>query len=140
MISVMGDDRPASSPSEQELRLLKIVWARGVVTVRTILDQLGDDAPAYTTVQTVLNRMVKKRLLRRTKAGKEHRYAATSTESLMKGSLIKSLIDRVFGGSAPLLIQNLLHTGQVREEELELLARQLENARKGDRGNAKGKE
>ena len=55
--------------TDAELELMQVVWDLGPepVTVRQVVDKLGaaaNKAPAYTTVQTVLNILCRKRALR----------------------------------------------------------------------------
>lgn len=61
-----------------EARLMELAWERESLTVKRALFLLGDDDErAYTTIMTVLNRLVGKGLLRREKVGRGFVYAAT---------------------------------------------------------------
>ena len=54
---------------------MEIAWDKREVTVKTALFFLGDDSPrAYTTIMTILNKLVTKGLLARHKLGRSFSY------------------------------------------------------------------
>ncbi len=60
-----------------EAKLMDLAWDRPSLTVKSAIIRLGrDKALAYTTVMTVLNRLVEKRLLTRTREGRNFVYRA----------------------------------------------------------------
>ena len=67
---------------ELEAAIMRLMWQRGSATVREILDRLHDDGRplAYTTVMTVMGRLVGKGLLARELSGKTHVYRVAQTE------------------------------------------------------------
>jgi predicted transcriptional regulator len=61
-----------------EAKLMDLAWANGHLTVKKALFFLGrEDRRAYTTVMTVLNRLVDKGLLGRRKEGRLFAYEPT---------------------------------------------------------------
>lgn len=87
---------------ELELAIMRIVWTRDTVTVRDVRDALAHTRPlAYTTVMTVMGRLVEKGLLATTKQGKTYQYQAIQTPDAFKaqavGRLVQALL-RDFGG------------------------------------------
>ena len=63
-----------------EHRVMDVVWkSDGSVTVRRVVDALPDPALAYTTVMTVMQRLVEKGLLIRDGEGQSYRYRARYT-------------------------------------------------------------
>ncbi len=87
-----------------EARLMELAWTKPSLTVKSALFHLGPDTtPAYTTVMTVLNRLVEKGLLLRTRDGRNFVYrAAIDRESFITGRIrqvlncIKSNFPRTF--------------------------------------------
>lgn len=64
-----------------ESRVMAVVWsADGAVPVRDVLTRLAEPAPAYTTVMTIMGRLVDKGLLKRRPLGKAYLYEARLTE------------------------------------------------------------
>jgi predicted transcriptional regulator len=61
-----------------------VVWARAApLSVRQVLDDLNSRRPepfAYTTVMTVMNRLVAKGILRRSGAARRYQYEATASD------------------------------------------------------------
>jgi predicted transcriptional regulator len=88
-----------------EERVLELLWhSRGERSVRDVRDALGGNL-AYTTVMTTLDRLFKKGLLERRRAGRAYRYAPrTSREALAAGRLRRWLARLLPGAPArPLL-------------------------------------
>lgn len=66
-------------PTEE--RLMQLVWKHGEITVRQALHEMSSDRnPAYTTIQTVLERLIGKDLMQRRKLGRVYAYRATMSE------------------------------------------------------------
>ena len=87
---------------ELELEVMRVVWERGIVTVRHVLDTLTETRPlAYTTIMTVMTRLADKGLLAVDKQSKSYRYRAVQTregfEAQAVGRVVQSLIND-FGG------------------------------------------
>lgn len=63
-------------------RAMRVIWERGRCTVEDVRQALpARERSAYTTVQTVLNRLVDRGLLDREKVGKAFCYSAKLSES-----------------------------------------------------------
>jgi predicted transcriptional regulator len=67
---------------ELEAAIMRIMWARETATVRDVLEALNRDSHslAYTTVMTVMIRLVTKEILSRELTGKTHRYRVAMSE------------------------------------------------------------
>ena len=95
---------PELPPLEQEC--MKVLWSRGQGTVHDVRAELFPRRPlAYTTVETLLQRLTQKGVLTREKRGRRHLYR-----------FCERAIDRVvrdfFGGSRD---QLRLHLGRMPE-------------------------
>jgi predicted transcriptional regulator len=89
---------------------------------------------AYTTVQTIMNTLERKGLLRREKIGLVNFYTPTSSrEDLVKAEM-SSLVSRVFDGSVPALANSLLSLEGVTLEEVREIKALLDNKEKELRG------
>jgi predicted transcriptional regulator len=77
-----------------ELRVLGSLWSRtGESSVR---DLLGDfPGVAYTTLMTTLDRLFKKGVLNRTRAGRGFRYAPVASREELETSLAAEAVDAV---------------------------------------------
>lgn len=71
-----------------ERRVMDVLWSSPGhgVTVRQVATELPDHA--YTTVLTVLDRLRRKQLVRRTKDGRAHRYAPVASREAYAAELM----------------------------------------------------
>jgi BlaI family transcriptional regulator, penicillinase repressor len=99
-------------PTPAELEFLKILWDRdGPSTVRDVLEVVNRDAGshrAYTSVMSLLNVMTDKGLLRRAPQGRAFLYEPVSPREQTLRSLLGETLERVYNGSASLLVAHLL--------------------------------
>jgi predicted transcriptional regulator len=92
-----------------ERDVMSICWQRAEVSVREVCTLL--DAPiAYTTVMTTMDRLFKKGLLSRKKAGRAFVYTPTATHDEIRGAVATELVNSLFhrDGSEPLPILSSL--------------------------------
>jgi predicted transcriptional regulator len=109
-----------SQPSNLEMQVLSILWAKGPMGARQVLEELPDKKErAYTTVLSVMQVMEKKGLLRHETEGNRHIYSPTVKKSEVLGSFLKGLVSNLFGGSAANAMQHLLQTTPVSGEEIQ---------------------
>ena len=114
--------RPSRHPTELELEILKISWRQGPATVRQVRDQLNKLRPlAYTSVMTVMNIMVKKGYLQRSKQGVSYVYRSRISRQTSTRRMLSDLVDRVFDGSASAVMLNLLETADIDQSDLQEL-------------------
>ena len=79
---------------------MKSLWRRRAASVKDVRSDLRPDRDlAYTTVMTVMDRMFKKGLLRRTKKSRAHVYEPVPTEAQARADAVAGLLDSFFGGS-----------------------------------------
>lgn len=64
-----------------EAELMEIAWERSEVTVKRARQLLRDSTSAYTTISTVLNRLVEKGLLTKSRDRNRSLYAPTQPRS-----------------------------------------------------------
>ena len=123
--------RPRSqNPTPGELEVLQIIWKQGPCTVRQVLDELQKTRPrAYTSVMSLLNVMVNKRLLRRKPQGKAFLYSAAVQEQPTLRRRAGDLVQRVFRGSPGLLVAHALEQTDPSPQELEEMRRLIDDYR-----------
>ena len=126
--------KPKLTPAEWEI--MQAVWTFDeAVSVRDVLEHLYPEGEkAYTTVQTVMNHLVKKNLLVRNKVGLVGFYAPTNTLEEATRQETSSLVSRIFGGSIPAVANSLMSLDDVDLDdlaEIKKLIRQREAELKG---------
>lgn len=95
---------------ERELDLMQALWRLGKATVsqvQEVLREWGHEV-AYTTIQTMLNRLVTKNYVARDESGRSHLYYALLEEPSAADKAVKRLVERFFGGSAEGLMSRLV--------------------------------
>jgi BlaI family penicillinase repressor len=100
-----------------ELQIMQVLWAAGPSPVSAVQEQLGSDL-AYTTVQTMLNVLLRKKKVRRTQVGRAFTYEAAVTRDRATGAALKDLVSRMFGGSSEAMLMALINTQQITPEQL----------------------
>jgi predicted transcriptional regulator len=105
-------------PTDAELAILRVLWARGPSTVRQVAEHMGREA-GYTTVLKLLQIMTEKRLVARDESARTHIYRAASTQDQTQRQLVADLLDRVFDGSAAKLVLQALASNKASPEELD---------------------
>ncbi len=129
--------RPASKhPTELELEILKVLWRIGSATVRQVRDELASVRDlAYTTVMTVMTIMTGKGYVARVKDGRSFVYRALYHEQKASKNMLQDIVDRVFGGSTTAVMQHLLETSDLDDDELKQI-RLLINRKAREKGEA----
>jgi len=120
---------PSKKKSERltplETEIMNVLWEVSPATVQTVQKRLRREL-AYTTVQTMLNVLVRKKKARRTLKDRAYYYRPAVKRDQVAGSAVKDLIDRLFGGSAESLVMSLVESHQLTPEKLARLQRMLE--------------
>ena len=105
-----------------ELKIMHILWDLRQASVAAVQEKLHPPL-AYTTVQTMLNRLAKKGKITRHLAGRAYLYSPAVTQAKATSHALRDLIDRTFGGSSEQLVLSLLNTRQIDPETLAELTR-----------------
>ena len=108
-----------------ELRIMQVIWSSGPGTVADIQGQLQPPL-AYTTVQTMLNILARKKKLKRELHGRAFLYRAVVTEDRALGHALRDLVERMFGGSSEELVIGLVKSQQLDVYRLAELSRRLQ--------------
>ena len=97
-----------------ELQIMGALWSAGAISIREIQEAFPEKGrPAYTTVQTTVYRMEKKRLVRRVKKiGNAHIFEATVTRHAAQRRFVDELLS-VFGGRMQPVMAHLVESGQL---------------------------
>jgi predicted transcriptional regulator len=111
--------------TDRELDVMAVLWQRGSGTVAEVRDAL-DDELAYTTVLTVLRTLEEKGYVTHTAEGKAHRYAPAVTQHAAGGSALSRVLDKIFDGSAELLLTQLVSDRKLDAGELRRLRKLLD--------------
>jgi BlaI family transcriptional regulator, penicillinase repressor len=91
-----------------ELDCMNTLWPVGQATVREIRDLLAERRPrAYTTIMTIMDRLARKGVVERVKAGRAYVYRARLTAEEARAQAVGQVLENFFGGSREALIAHL---------------------------------
>lgn len=124
---------PLPKPTDGELAILRVLWARGPSTVREVMEALNHLQPeetGYTTVLKLLQIMTEKGLVRRDEAARSHVYEAAQPEEATQQQLVRHLLERAFGGAAHKLVMQALAVQPAGADELAEIRRLLDRMQK----------
>jgi predicted transcriptional regulator len=126
--------RHALTPlGETEMEVLQHVWDLGSATVGSVHERvLASRQVAYTTVMTVMRNLADKGYLSFEKAGNAYVYSAARAPEEVRTSLLQSLTDKVFRGSPLALVQTLVRSESLTEDQLAELRAIIESIEDDD--------
>ena len=102
-----------------ELEMMNVIWRIGPCTVAQVIEQLGPQRDlAYTSVSTIVRILEQKGFVTSEKAGRGHLYSATLAKDSYQAASLKHLVSNVFDGTPTLLVQRLLDSDALTEEDL----------------------
>ena len=120
--------RPASmQPTDGELEILKALWTCGPATLGQVCAILRQQRPvAPTTVATMLQIMLDKRLVKRARGQRGFLWSAKVSQEAAASRLLRKVLDHVFDGSAQRLVVHLLGEGKLSARDLQEIRRLLD--------------
>src|SRR5215470_345622 len=119
-------------PTDAELEILRVLWAKGPSTVRSVHEELNKSKnTGYTTVLKLMQIMSEKKLVRRDEDQRAHVYQAMLPQEVTQGQLVRDLVERAFSGSAAGLVMQALATKPATAEELRQIRQLLDEYERG---------
>lgn len=128
-------ERGDRSLGERELDIMQALWRLGRATVHDVQGHLRTQGAevAYTTIQTMLNRLEAKGLVAREAVGRAHSYRPLTQEPAEVGGAIRRLTERFFQGSVEALAAHLVES-DLDSAQLDRIQALIDERRKeGDR-------
>jgi predicted transcriptional regulator len=102
-----------------ELEMMNVIWRIGPCPVAQVLEQLSPTRElAYTSVSTIVRILEQKGYVTSEKAGRGHLYSAAIAKDDYQAMSLRHLVNNVFEGAPSLLVQRLLDSNALTEEEL----------------------
>ena len=102
-----------------ELQIMETLWDRGACSVREIQEAFpGKERPAYTTVQTTVYRLEKKKAVRISKRiSNANIFEAAISRTQAQSRLIDDLL-KLFGGGPKPVMAHLIDTGKLTLDDI----------------------
>ncbi|HXE63883.1 MAG TPA: BlaI/MecI/CopY family transcriptional regulator [Bryobacteraceae bacterium] len=117
-----------------ELQILEALWEKGACSVREIQEAFPEPGrPAYTTVQTVVYRLERKKALRCVKRiSNANIFEAVISRNDAHRRFVDELLS-VFGGRAKLVMAHLVESGELTLEDIKDAEKALRQSLKKDK-------
>jgi BlaI family penicillinase repressor len=114
--------------TEAEWQIMNALWQKHPATARQIMDRLPAGVQwAYTTIKTMLTRLVEKTAVSEIKQGNTSVYDPLVSQQKARLSAFRSLLDQAFDGAIGPLVHFLAEEKQLSAKEKEELVRILES-------------
>jgi predicted transcriptional regulator len=123
---VMSRDLPDLAKSEWVL--MEALWTRGQATASALqADLRSTQRWAYSTVKTMLDRLVEKGYVKSRRVGNVYEYTPRIRRGAAVTRTIDDLADRVLAGSVSPLIHRLVESRRLKDDEIRELRRMLDD-------------
>jgi len=113
--------------TDAELSILKSFWLDGPATVRELIDRLGTDW-AYTTVQTLVTRLVEKGHVRADRRGVAHVFSATTAREELAHRRVEEVASSLLDGATAPLVLRLVENGKFSADDIKSFRKLLKAA------------
>ena len=119
---------PPPKLSKLEFQIMETLWDKGECSIREIQEAFpARTRPAYTTVQTTVNRMEAKDVVRRLrKVGNFHVFAPAISREAAQRRVIDDMLT-LFGGRSQPVMAHLIEAGKLSLEDVKEAERLLRN-------------
>ncbi len=115
--------------TEAELRLMKLLWARGESAVAELVRALPEEMPlAYTTILTTIRILEQKGYVEHRQEGRAFLYSPCVAEHEASRSEVRHVLKRFFGNSREQLLLSLLGDEEITPDELRRLKQAIAQA------------
>lgn len=121
--------------TESEWQIMTALWKRHPATARELSEHLPEGVDwAYTTIKTLLSRLVVKQVVGERKRGNTSVYRPLVTRSKACRSAFSSMLNQAFDGAVEPLLHFLVHDRKLSRRQRRELLRMLDEADSKKRG------
>ncbi|HTV91216.1 MAG TPA: BlaI/MecI/CopY family transcriptional regulator [Verrucomicrobiae bacterium] len=114
--------------TDAELRIMRVLWARGESTNMDIVGAITDPPLARNTVMTTLGVLERKGYVEHRIDGRTFIYSAVVPEDRAKGTALESVLRRFFDGSAEQLVVKLLDADYISNADRKRIQKLVDEA------------
>ena len=121
--------------TQAEWQIMKVLWKKHPATARQIMTRLPKGVSwAYTTIKTMLSRLVEKNAVSEQKQGNTSLYEPLVSQNKARRTALRSLIDRAFDGGVEPMMHFLVNDRELSAKERRLLMEMLreEDEKRGE--------
>lgn len=107
--------------ADSEWKVMEVVWKEPGITIGRIRSALADSGWSYSTIKTLVLRLVKKNILRAEDSELGKRYYAEVSERESKIHETHNFLDKIFEGSVKRMVSNLVTESSLSDEDVKEL-------------------
>ncbi len=116
--------------NDSEWTVMNALWDHSPASGREVLEQVAEETGwAYSTVKTILARLVDKSALKMSKRANTSLYEPLVSQYQARRSALHSLVDRAFNGTFGSLFQHMVAAERLSKKDREKLEAILDEAR-----------
>ncbi|MDE6547497.1 MAG: BlaI/MecI/CopY family transcriptional regulator, partial [Muribaculaceae bacterium] len=119
--------------TEKEAELMNMLWEKGPLFVRQMVDLYPDPKPHFNTVATTIRILETKGYVGHEVLGNSHRFFAIADKSEFRSKSIGDVIRNFFGNSYKLAISSLIEEEKISVDEVKEILKIIEQ--KNSKGN-----
>ncbi|MBS4197951.1 BlaI/MecI/CopY family transcriptional regulator [Bacillus sp. FJAT-49870] len=109
---------------------MQVLWKSDSLTISKIIHELTQSTDwKPKTIQTLVNRLVNKKVVGYQQEGRKRRYFALVSEEESIQNESKSFLQRIFGGALQPMLVHLVKTNKLSQDDVEELKRLLDERR-----------
>ncbi len=118
--------------TEAEWQIMKALWEKHPATAREVMERLPAGVKwAYTTIKTMLTRLVEKQVVSEAKQGNTSLYDPLISQRKARLSAFRSLLETAFDGAMGPLVHFLVEEEQLTPKQKRELAKIMQDEAKG---------
>ncbi|MDE6341793.1 MAG: BlaI/MecI/CopY family transcriptional regulator [Muribaculaceae bacterium] len=104
--------------TEKEAELMNLLWERGPLFVREMVDLYPEPKPHFNTVSTTIRILEGKGYVGHEVFGNSHRFFATADKSEFRSRSLTDVIRNYFGNSYKVAVSSLIEEEKISIEEI----------------------
>ncbi len=110
-----------------ELQIMNVVWEKGQATVHDVKEALSQGRkPAYSTILTMMRKLEAKGYLEHDVDDRTYVYRPKVSQKAVQHGILGDILDRLFEGSASLLVNSLVEQNRISDKELGKIQKLIE--------------
>ena len=120
--------RQKPAVTETEFAILNVLWDRGPITVREIVEAIygKHEHSLHASVKSLLERLADKGFVARQRQGAAHLFIATVEREAFVAQQLQSLADSNFGGSLTPLLMTLVDNVKLSQKDRSTIQKIIE--------------
>ena len=117
--------------NHKEELIMQILWKLNKAFVNDLIKEMGDNAPPYNTVSSIIRKLQGEGLVGYEAFGKTHRYFPILKKEDYRKSSFERFMDYYFGGKPEEVLSYFVEEEKINPKELDELLEKLKNKDNG---------